>query len=285
MAIQYVGNKQKIAKDILKIILPENEQRPYYEPFVGSGAFLCEVPVTMQRFANDKNPYMVALLTAVRDGWIPQSEVSEEDYNSIRRAPSNYPPELVGFVSVGCSFGGKMWGGYARQNKDHLNYAAMSARSILKSKEPLQGVTFTTGEYFNMSIPDGALVYCDPPYQVTTGYEYSVSNFGDFWRWVKGLVERGCQVFISGYSNNKVTGWDIVWKKQINTQLGRNETSARNQRFECLFQHESQSGQVHEAPKSEPVMVDCCPTCGATDPALPQEGCLGETFNQWHGDL
>ena len=128
MPIQYVGNKQKFAKDILKTILPGNEHRVYCEPFVGSAAFLIEVPNKV-RFANDKNPYMVALHEATRDGWIPPSEVSEDEYQAIRRAPGKYTPELVGFVSVGCSFSGKMWGGYARQNADHLNYAAMSQRS------------------------------------------------------------------------------------------------------------------------------------------------------------
>ena len=38
---------------------------------------------------------------------------------------------LTGFVGFGCSFGGKWFGGYAR-NAGGTNYAAQSKRSLLK---------------------------------------------------------------------------------------------------------------------------------------------------------
>ena len=248
MPIKYVGGKEKYAKEILSIILPGNEHRPYYEPFVGSAAMLVNVPASMKRFANDKNPYLVAMHEAVRDGWIPPSDVSEEEYASIKRSPSNYPKELVGFVSIGCSFSGKIWGGYARgingrkmtaeERKLGLGraYAADASRGVLKTVQALQGVVFTCGEYSELQIPDGALVYCDPPYQGTTDYgDYVISYFTGFKNWCLQLAERGCEVYISGYTRNKLTGWDIVWSKDVKTLVNNKVADWKRNRTECLF--------------------------------------------------
>lgn len=95
MPIKYVGGKEKFAKEILAIILPGNTPRPYYEPFVGSASMLVAVPCTMQRFANDRNPYLVAMHEAARDGWTPPTDVSEDEYNPIRRSPDKYAKQAA----------------------------------------------------------------------------------------------------------------------------------------------------------------------------------------------
>jgi DNA adenine methylase len=242
MPIKYVGGKEKYAAEILALILPGNEHRPYYEPFVGSASMLVAVPPTMRRFANDRNPYLIAMHEAVRDGWVPPTEITEEQYSAIRRSPDKFSPELVAFVSIACSFGGKMWGGYARgkTNKGlERNYAAEGSRAIMETREALQGVTFTSGNFTDLVIPDGALVYCDPPYQGTTDYgAYTVNSFGELKTWCNKLSQRGCEVFISGYKQNKLTGWDIVWSTEVLTSLSKHraeKATSRNTRVECLF--------------------------------------------------
>lgn len=238
MPIKYVGGKEKYASEILEIILPGNEHRPYFEPFVGSASMLVAVPTTMQRFANDKNPYLVAMHEAVRDGWVPPSEVTEEQYQTIKRNPSGYPKELVAFVSIACSFGAKMWGGYARCNRSHVNYASEGVRGLMKTVEQLQGVSFTSCDYQDLIIPQGALVYCDPPYQGTTDYgDYKIQS-GDFWRWCNKLVTQDCKVFVSGYKGNKVSGWEVVWSSETRTQINNSNgvvSKTRQARIECLF--------------------------------------------------
>lgn len=251
MPIKYVGGKTKIVDELLPLVLSGNEGRPYVEPFCGSAAFLLRVPNTFQRHGNDKNPFLIAMLSAVRDGWIPPTEVSEKEYQDIKRYPYKYAPELVGFVSIGCSFGSKMWGGYARTDDNHTrNYALEAKTSLLADVAALQGVTFSAGRYTDLEIADGSVVYCDPPYQGTTDYgQYTVDNFGEFWRWAVKLVERNCKVFVSGYKHNRMTGWEIVWDKTVNTVFaaGRKAASTRNQRVEVMFQHTSQVRQLEAA--------------------------------------
>ena len=234
--MQYVGNKSKIVKEILPLILAGSKNRPYYEPFVGSAAVISQVPPSFARFGNDKNPYLIALLTSIRDGWVPPEKVTEEEYENTRRQASRLSPELVGFVGLCCSFGGKFWGGYARGTSDPSkranNYALRGKRALLDLAPFLKGVQFTSSSYSDVHIPDGAIVYCDPPYQGTTGYEYKVDNFGEFNRWCDKLVARDCRVFVSGYWANRRTGWDAVWKKYLKITMDRN---AKDERLEVLF--------------------------------------------------
>lgn len=242
--MKYLGGKEKIVKDILPVILGSDNEGVYIEPFVGSCAVISKVPNTFKRFANDKNPYLVALHEATRDGWEAPSTVTERDYQDIKRSPKLYPTHLVGFVSIACSFGGKVWGGYARDPKSDRNYADEGRRALLLLRPLIQGVTFTSVSYISMNIPDKSLVYCDPPYEGTTDYEYSIKNFSDFWNWCDGLVNRGCKVFVSGYKPYR--DWTTVWEKGVKTSfshsaaiekkddLGRTQKQ-RTDRTEKLF--------------------------------------------------
>jgi DNA adenine methylase len=225
--MKYLGGKEKIAKDIIPVILANSESNAVYvEPFVGSGAVISKVPASYKRFANDKNPYLIALHEATRDGWDAPEVVTEEEYKTIRRNPSQYPKHLVGFVSIACSFGGKVWGGYARDPKSDRNYAAEGSKALKALRPLIQGVTFTTGSYISMNIPAGAIVYCDPPYENTTGYEYIIKNFSDFWNWCNDLTKIGCRVFVSGYKQPFV-GWSTVWEKQVKTSFDSKATHAK----------------------------------------------------------
>jgi DNA adenine methylase len=237
MSIPYVGGKTKYAAEILSVILPGNEHRVYWEPFVGSAALLVHVPTIMSRFANDKNPYLIAMHEAVRGGWIPPATVTEDEYKHIKQHPSQYPKELVGFVSIGCSFGAKMWGGYARDKKG-TNYAAQSCRAVLNTIGSLQRVSFISTDYQELLIPDGALVYCDPPYAGTTDYGDYTTQAGDFWRWCDKLIARDCQVFVSGYRKNKPFAWEVAWSTEVKTEIDNSNGQRadwKKSRTECLF--------------------------------------------------
>jgi DNA adenine methylase len=69
-------------------------------------------------------------------GWIPPTEVSEEEYYSAKDNQEN-EPWLAGFIGFACSFAGKWWGGYARDGKNG-NYALRGHNSILKKMKNLQ---------------------------------------------------------------------------------------------------------------------------------------------------
>jgi hypothetical protein len=105
--VWYTGNKAKHAADILSIVLDGGERRSYVEPFVGGGNVICRVPGDQWiKLGADKNPYMVAYLDALGNrGWSPPEELSEAEWNRIKRKPGEYPPALVGFAATGPTFG------------------------------------------------------------------------------------------------------------------------------------------------------------------------------------
>ena len=108
--MQYMGSKNRIAKHILPIMLSERKPDQWWiEPFVGGANMIDKV--IGNRMGNDTHEYLIALLTAIRDGYIPPTDISKELYYAIKAEPQAYPKELVGFVGFLCSFGGKWWGG------------------------------------------------------------------------------------------------------------------------------------------------------------------------------
>ena len=68
-----------------------------------------------------------------------------------------------GFVGFGCSFGGKWFGGYAR-NKTGTNYALQSKKSLMKDINTLMNARFICEDYRNVYLPDNCVIYADPPY-------------------------------------------------------------------------------------------------------------------------
>ena len=113
--MRYVGSKARFRKELLPIILADRDPDQHYvEPFAGGFNLICHVDGP--RIGNDIDSDVVACMKAVSDGWDPPTELSEQEYSEIRSDPGAYPQHLVGFVSVGCSYSGKKWGG-ARQGK------------------------------------------------------------------------------------------------------------------------------------------------------------------------
>lgn len=193
-----VGSKRRIWPYIAPLILSgRRENQLYVEAFVGGANSFMHVE--NPRLGADINPYIVACLAAARDGWIPPDTVTEAEYYAIRDNMSAYPPELVGFVGVGCSFGSKWFGGYAR-NGAGRNYASKSYDEITDQAPYLRGATLIHSPYDALDIPDGSIAYLDPPYQGTTGYKQSGAfDHAAFWRWADDLAGR-CRVFVSEYN-------------------------------------------------------------------------------------
>jgi len=224
--MKYVGSKNKIAKHILPIMLAERKPNQWWvEPFVGGANMIDKV--TGKRLGNDVNEYLIALLIAVRDGYVPPTNVSRDMYHAIKAEPHKYPKELVGFVGHACSFGGIWFGGYAC-NKRGDNYAAQGSRSIVKQAKYLKGVVFKSGSYLELEIPENSLIYCDPPYANTRQYNHDFDS-SVFWEWCRAQAKKGHIVYVSEYSAPS----DFVCVKEIphKTIINRNTPSARVERL------------------------------------------------------
>lgn len=227
--MKYVGSKRRIVKHILPIMLAERKPDQWWvEPFVG-GANMISV-VGGPRLGNDTNEYLVALLIAVRDGYVPPAEVSREMYQSIKANPCGYPKELVGFVGFLCSFNSKWWGGYAK-NTATRRWAEEGSRGVVKQSKGLQGVLFTHGSYLDLSIPENSIIYCDPPYKGTCGYRDEI-EYGVFWDWVRSKSNGGHTVFVSEYSAPE----DFICIKEIHIRASLNP-GIKPPRVERLFKY------------------------------------------------
>jgi DNA adenine methylase len=214
--MRYLGGKARlatrIANEIHKVLSPD---QPFYDVFCGAGHIVSSIKGT-NRHANDLGA-IVHLLEAVANGWEPPTEVTYEEYHEAKKLPTTDP--MYAFVGYGCSFAGVLWGTYARDKGGTRSYAGESARSLKKAATGLQGVKFTNLSYLELSIPDNAVIYCDPPYAGTTGYGLEF-NQDEFYEWV---ANQRCTVLISEYDYNPLgleAVLEISYKRNLKDKEG-----------------------------------------------------------------
>ena len=217
----YMGSKARHAKHIIPIIMDGHDQsKPYIEPFVGGGNMIDKVPAKI-RWGSDVAEYAIATLAALATGWEPPKDMSEEEYNSIKSNPDNFDSSLVGFAAYPCSFGGKLWGGYGRRkltNDRMVTVQHGAYKNAMKQAKGLYGVKFTVENYNSIVYPEGATVYCDPPYAGTTKYKSGNFDHAVFWDWAEKL-SNDRRVFVSEYT--APDGWVSLWEKSTPSSLDK----------------------------------------------------------------
>jgi DNA adenine methylase len=171
--MQYLGGKTRIAKQIAEQINRVRKPGQWvWEPFCGGLSVTVALSKAGPVWATDANPALISLYQAVQNGWQPPSELSEEAYHAAKLLPDSDP--LKAFAGFGCAFGGKWFGGYAR-DAGGRSYA-QTARRVLLRQLPLSCapgcVDFLSVEPREMQ----ALLYCDPPYAGTTGYRFAFDS-------------------------------------------------------------------------------------------------------------
>jgi DNA adenine methylase len=163
--MRYLGGKYKIRKQVAGYLESVRDGRDYLEPFVGSASVLQEMSGT--RTASDSNGALITMYRALQEGWTPPDDITEEMYAHYRKGQDENDP-LTAFIGIGCSFGGKWFGGYARGGIKR-NYAGEAKSSLIKLIPFIKGVHFNACLYSDYT-PENMLIYCDPPYEGTTGY-------------------------------------------------------------------------------------------------------------------
>lgn len=236
--MQYMGSKRRVAKYILPIILKDRQPDQWYvEPFVGGGNSISLVEG--KRIGADCNEHVIKALKLIRDFplSLPRNsqELPEELYKSLK---DNEGFEWHGYVGFACSYGGKYYGGYPRSFKadkitprDHIAESYVNAQ---KQSPNLQGVLLLHKAYNELILTERCVIYCDPPYQGTTGYKNRFDHT-QFWNWVREKVNEGHKVFISEY--NAPEDFVCVWqgKQRTTTAVGLTKPAV-----EKLFVHRSQ---------------------------------------------
>ena len=102
----------------------------------------------------------------------------------------------------------------------------------LQQLQRLERLQLYSDYYDSIEIPDGAVIYCDPPYENTTEYAEDGFNHAKFWNWATEISKKH-NVYISEYKapeNFKA----ILRFPQKSTLQGGNQKH-NNQPDECLF--------------------------------------------------
>lgn len=222
--MKYMGSKNKISKEILKVILKGrcNDQW-YVEPFCGGLGTLDKV--VGNRIANDKNKYLIAMWKGLQKNRIrPTSvEITKDLYSMARTEFNNgtnlyFDDFLIGWIGWMGSFNGRFFdGGYSGKTDDR-DYIEEQIRNTEKQIPLIADVIFTTGDYKDVIIPSNSIIYCDIPYKNTKQYSTSKNfNYDEFWDWCRNKISDGHTVYISEY--NAPDDFECVWSKKVTNSL------------------------------------------------------------------
>jgi DNA adenine methylase len=221
--MQHLGGKFRIVKPLAAVLQLFVDQRgSYVEPFVGGASVIAKIKAP-ERIASDANRALITMWSSACRGWVPPSEVSEATFAQHKANPDPSDP-MTAFCGFGCSFGAKWFGGFARNSRGS-NYAASSARSIARKVVTLTGVQWHAGDYRDVPTPAGSVIYCDPPYEGTTGYSGVKGGFDHtaFWQWCREKTRSRHLVFVSEYAapSDFLCIWSIEAKTDLRTRGGR----------------------------------------------------------------
>ncbi|MFA5049269.1 MAG: DNA adenine methylase [Patescibacteria group bacterium] len=224
-----MGSKNRIAKEILPIILKNRQKNQFYiEPFVGGANMIDKVDGN--RIGADLNPYLIECLELIRDNvdLLPKSklEFTEKDYNEQKFIKDS----LYGYVGFALSYSGKWWGGWCRDSLGKRDYVAEAYKNALTQSEKLKGCIFIHSSYEKLIIPKNSIIYCDPPYEGTTKYNIKFDH-KMFWDWCRLMKRDGHNIFISEY--NAPNDFVCIFKKEIVSSLTKDTGSKKG--IEKLF--------------------------------------------------
>lgn len=227
--MKYMGSKNRIAKDLLSIMLPLRGDRTWVEPFVGGGNLIDKVDG--ERIGGDYNLDVINALKFIRDDLneIPKNnqEFTEKMYKALRTAP---PSRLKSFAGFSYSYGAKWLGGWSRSESGR-DYVSEGYRNAVKQSPNLQGVQLVHTKYEWLDIPANSLIYCDPPYAKTTKYSTKEFDHEKFFEWCRDMHNEGHIVFVSEYE--APSDFKCVYSKEIVSSLDKDTGSKKG--IEKLF--------------------------------------------------
>ena len=231
--MQYHGGKSYMAKALVTTILSDTNKRDFWiEPFVGGGNVMEHAAPHFQvSIGMDAHPDLILMWNAAKSGIAPPL-MTENLYRELRHAK---PSALRGYAGFGCSFGGKWFGGWAAERREH-NYAAGSMRVIHRQGLVFRdcNTTFVRCSFGSTTPPPGSVVYCDPPYVNTTGYSDSL-DYDFFYRTLRKWTAQGSVCYVSGYDIPNAVPADMVWEGKQIVRAGRRKpgekSKVRNERL------------------------------------------------------
>lgn len=213
--MRYLGGKSRLAKQLVAC-MPDRPLR-VVEPFVG--AFnLVPMLSSSEAECSDIHCGLIEMYRAVQAGWLPQRTICEQEYRALQQG-AHCPART--FFSFAASFAGIEWGGFARDATGKRDLAAESVAQFMRKVPYIKSSSFRCCDYREVEPRPGDVVYCDPPYMATTGYKVGRFDTAAFVKWCNGCADRGCQVYVSEFSNLDPSRWSPVWSKRRITSVAK----------------------------------------------------------------
>lgn len=237
----YMGGKFRQSKAIVEVLRPYvTSDTVYVEPFCGgmwSAARVARELHPKEVILNDINkPLMLLWEKCLREGcdWLPVgSETVEREYQGYKARQDENDP-LTAWYGIALSFGGKWFGGVARNSRIRENDGYESQRNSTESKvDSLSKVNtdLHIGSYKDLTVPDNAVVYLDPPYEGRTkAHHFDLFNYNEFWDYVRELSKR-CTVFTSCFDCPKDFETIYEWGDTVVRHLNSKGTDGTNERL------------------------------------------------------
>lgn len=115
------------------------------------------------------------------------------------------------------------------QHLEHLERLEQ-VEQLKRLKRVKENVTFSSLDYKDVVIPEGALVYCDPPYEGRAEYKENDFTHQEFWDWVRKQSKKNA-IYVSEY--NAPPDFTVVLQFPQNSGLCSGQN--KNQPPERLF--------------------------------------------------
>lgn len=210
--MRYIGGKARQARRIADAMLARRgETWAYLEPFLGAASVATLMAPEFDRVKlTDRHLDIPHLWRAIRDGWVPPTEMDVGQYTRLSHAA---PSALRAWAGFAASYNGKWFGGYGPTAPSAgRDYLAEAQRAALRKAPGLQGATIHWADYRQHLPGEGWLVYCDPPYADTMGYYGGglppTFDHEEFWATMNTWADLGARVFVSEYTAPE--GWTSV---------------------------------------------------------------------------
>lgn len=160
---------------------------------------------------------------ALQNGWKPNQYYSKDEYLEVKNNFDKYEPHLIGWIGFNCSYKGHFFNGYSGISFTKYgkirNYQAEALNAVIKQIDLMQSVTFLNYNYYDLEIPGGSIVYCDPPYKDTQSYKVELFDHNNFWDWVR-FISKNNNVYISEY--NAPNDFECIFSKQVSSRIRSN---------------------------------------------------------------
>lgn len=236
--MRYLGSKARIIKQIIPIITEHlNGENEFVDAFMGGANVISHIDYN-KKVGIEYSVYPWAIWNEISMfgiDWIPQA-FDEEDYYDVKKSykdkDGHYKQSMIGYVGNCLSYGSKWWGGFAKfnpkKNEDHVKEAYNGIKKQYENFKHIETTRFINASYDEYDYKPNSVIYCDPPYQSTIGYESSFDH-DNFWGWVREMSKKGHHVYVSEYS--APSDFKCIWRKAVKEQVGKNI----NQKVEKLF--------------------------------------------------